>query len=288
MSTKKGLGKGLDALIRPNLLGDPEKTDSINEDEKVQKIKITKIEPNPDQPRVRFDEDSLDELADSIKKNGIIQPILAVSRGDHFMIVAGERRWRAAKQLGLKEVPVIVGDFNEQQIMEISLIENIQRENLNPIEEAKAYKRLIEELNLKQDEVAEKVSKNRATITNSLRLLKLDEKVQNMLIEGQISSGHARALLAIEDKEEQIRLAEKVFDEKMTVRDIEKYIKNLGKTKKKKDKNNLELIYKDLEEKLKTVLGTKVSINAKNEDKGKIEIEYYSKEDLERITDILM
>ena len=205
------------------------------------------------------------------------------------MIVAGERRWRAAKQLDLKEVPVIVGDYTEQQIMEISLIENIQREDLNPIEEARAYKKLLDELHLKQDEVAEKVSKNRATVTNSLRLLKLDEKVQNMVIEGQISAGHARALLAIDDKSEQIRLAEQIFDEKMTVRDIEKYIKNLGKPKKKKDKSsNLELIYQDLEEKLKTSLGTKVSINAKNDDKGKIEIEYYSREDLERLTEQLI
>ena len=284
MASKKGLGKGLDVLIRPALAEEVQYGETG-----VKMVKITRIEPNPEQPRSNFDEDSLEELADSIKKNGMIQPITVVNRGDHYMIVAGERRWRAAKQLDLKEVPVIVGDYTEQQIMEISLIENIQREDLNPIEEARAYKKLLDELHLKQDEVAEKVSKNRATVTNSLRLLKLDEKVQNMVIEGQISAGHARALLAIDDKSEQIRLAEQIFDEKMTVRDIEKYIKNLGKPKKKKDKSsNLELIYQDLEEKLKTSLGTKVSINAKNDDKGKIEIEYYSREDLERLTEQLI
>ncbi len=286
MAAKKGLGKGLDVLIRPTAIEEAETDSSI-----VKTVNINKIEPNPDQPRDYFDEDSLDELADSIKKNGMIQPINVVDRGDHFMIVAGERRWRAAKQLNLKEVPVIIGDYNEQQIMEISLIENIQREDLNPIEEAKAYKKLLDELDLKQDELAEKVSKNRVTITNSLRLLKLDEKVQNMVIGGQISAGHARALLAIEDKDEQIKLAEKIFDEKMTVRDIEKYIKDLNKNKvkkKKENKSNLELIYNDLEEKLKTALGTKVIINARNDDKGKIEIEYYSRDELERITDLLI
>ena len=292
MAQKRGLGKGLDVLIRPNLLQN-EKTNEYNNDGgNVKNINITKVEPNPDQPRDYFNEDSLEELADSIKKNGIIQPITVVDKGDHYMIVAGERRWRAAMQLGLKEVPVIIGDYTEQQIMEISLIENIQREDLNPIEEARAYKKLQEALDLKQDEVAEKVSKNRATVTNSLRLLKLDEKVQNMVIEGQISAGHARALLAIEDADEQVRLAEQIFDEKMTVRDIEKYVKNLGKPKNKKGKknkkNDMELIYNDLEEKMKTILGTKVNINPKNEDKGKIEIEYYSKDDLERITDLIM
>ncbi|MCR4655212.1 MAG: ParB/RepB/Spo0J family partition protein [Lachnospiraceae bacterium] len=288
MAQKRGLGKGLDVLIRPNLLQNEKVKNEKTEDGGVRNIKITKIEPNPDQPRDYFDEDSLEELADSIKKNGMIQPITVVDKGDYYMIVAGERRWRAAKQLGLKEVPVIVGDYTEQQIMEISLIENIQREDLNPIEEARAYKKLQDALNLKQDEVADKVSKSRAAVTNSLRLLKLDEKVQNMVIEGQISAGHARALLAIEDKEEQIRLAEQIFDNKMTVRDIEKYIKNLGKPKKKKKKNDLDFIYNDLEEKMKTILGTKVSINAKNEDKGRIEIEYYSKDDLERITDMIV
>lgn len=293
MAQKRGLGKGLDALIRPNLLqNDQNKNENISENAPeggVRNIKISKIEPNPDQPRDYFDEDSLEELADSIKKNGMIQPITVVDKGEYYMIVAGERRWRAAKQLGLKEVPVIIGDYTEQQIMEISLIENIQREDLNPIEEARAYKKLQDALDLKQDEVADKVSKSRAAVTNSLRLLKLDEKVQNMVIEGHISAGHARALLAIEDKDEQVRLAEQIFDEKMTVRDIEKYIKNLGKPKKKKNKkNDMELIYNDLEEKMKTILGTKVSINAKNEDKGKIEIEYYSKDDLERITDMIM
>ena len=286
MAAKKGLGKGLDVLIRPTAIEEAETDSSI-----VKTVNINKIEPNPDQPRDYFDEDSLDELADSIKKNGMIQPITVVDRGDHFMIVAGERRWRAAKQLNLKEVPVIIGDYNEQQIMEISLIENIQREDLNPIEEAKAYKKLLDELDLKQDELAEKVSKNRVTITNSLRLLKLDEKVQNMVIGGQISAGHARALLAIEEKDEQIKLSEKIFDEKMTVRDIEKYIKDLNKNKvkkKKENKSNLDLIYNDLEEKLKTALGTKVIINARNDDKGKIEIEYYSRDELERITDLLI
>ena len=284
--TKKGLGKGLDILI-PAINPAPDQGQENQTPDKY--VKITKVEPNPDQPRKNFNEDKLQELADSIKQDGIIEPLIVVQRGDNYMIVAGERRWRAAKLVGLKEVPIIVRDYSEKEIMEISLIENIQREDLNPIEEAQHYKRLIDEYGLKQDEVAERVSKNRATITNSLRLLKLDDRVKEWLIQELLTAGHARALLAIEDQEEQYKLAQKIIDENMTVREVEAYVRKLGKPKKKKDKkNNLEAIYKDLEEKMKTSLGTKVNINAKNEDKGKIEIEYYSREDLDRITELLM
>ncbi len=286
MAGKKGLGKGLDILI-PKVETNLEEAEAQKSPDRF--VKITKVEPNPNQPRKNFDEDGLTELADSIRQYGILNPLLVQDRGEYYEIITGERRWRAAKLAGLKEVPVIIGNYTDQEIMEISLIENIQREDLNPIEEALAYKQLIDECNLKQDEVAERVSKSRATVTNSLRLLKLDERVQEMLIDGRITAGHARALIVVENKEEQFKIAEKILDENMTVRDIEKYIKNLDKPKKKKEKkNNLELIYRELEEKMKTSLGTKVSINPKNEEKGKIEIEYYSKEDLDRLSNLLL
>ncbi|MCR5788820.1 MAG: ParB/RepB/Spo0J family partition protein [Lachnospiraceae bacterium] len=287
MAGKKGLGKGLELLIPAGTLDDDKKKDDNLTPDRF--VKITKIEPNPNQPRKYFNEDALAELADSIKQRGIIEPLIVQDRGDSYEIVAGERRWRAAQIAGLKEVPVIIRNYTEQEIMEISLIENIQREDLNAIEEAQAYKRLLDEYHLTQDEVAERVSKSRTAVTNSIRLLKLNEKVQEMLINEMLSAGHARALLAIEDKDEQVQAAQKIFDEKMTVRDIEKYVKNLNKPKKDKNKKNkLEFLYQDLEEKMKTSMGTKVVINAKNEDKGKIEIEYYSRDDLDRITELLI
>lgn len=287
MAGKKGLGKGLELLIPAGTLDDDKKKDDNLTPDRF--VKITKIEPNPNQPRKYFNEDALTELADSIKQRGIIEPLIVQDRGDSYEIVAGERRWRAAQIAGLKEVPVIIRNYTEQEIMEISLIENIQREDLNAIEEAQAYKRLLDEYHLTQDEVAERVSKSRTAVTNSIRLLKLNEKVQEMLINEMLSAGHARALLAIEDKDEQVQAAQKIFDEKMTVRDIEKYVKNLNKPKKDKNKKNkLEFLYQDLEEKMKTSMGTKVVINAKNEDKGKIEIEYYSRDDLDRITELLI
>ncbi len=290
----RGLGKGLDSLI-PNAVGEAKaKKENINgKDEKGGPetiVKITMVEPNRKQPRKNFDEDSLQELSDSIRQFGLIQPILVQDRKDHYEIIAGERRWRAAKMAGLKEIPVIIRDYSEQEIMEISLIENIQREDLNPIEEAQAYKRLLTEFNLKQDEVAERVSKSRAAVTNSIRLLKLCDNVQQMVIDDMISTGHARALLAVEDPEEQYTIAQRIFDEKLSVRDVEKLMKNMNKpakTPKKQDDKTMEAIYLDIEEKLKERLSTKVTITSKGDGAGKIEIEFYNHDDLDRLMDLL-
>ena len=250
-----------------------------------QKVKLSKIGPREDQPRKQFDEDSLAELAESIKQFGVIQPLVVQEKNGFYELIAGERRWRAAKIAGLKEVPVIIKKYTDLEIMEISLIENIQRENLNPIEEALAYKKLLNEFHLKQDEVAERVSKSRAAVTNSMRLLKLDERVQQMLIDDMLSTGHARALLGIEDPELQVNVATRVFDEKLSVREVEKLVKKIQENKPEKPKNDPvdDFIYTDLEEKMKAAMGTKVSIKQKAKGKGKIEIEYYSREDLERI-----
>ena len=289
---KTGLGKGLDSLIPQSTRNKPEQTKKEPEVvvEKVVKkeevmLRITEVEPNRSQPRKKFDEDALLELSDSIKQFGVLQPLLVQKRQDYYEIIAGERRWRAAKMAGLKEIPVIIKDFTDQQIVEISLIENIQREDLNPIEEAQAYKRLLTEFKLKQDEVAERVSKSRTAVTNSVRLLKLDERVQQMVIDDMISTGHARALLAIEDKEQQYKIAVQVFDEKMSVREVEKLVKSLGKEKREPEKKDAakELAYQNMEEKMKALLGTKVVIHHKANDKGKIEIEYYSNDELERL-----
>lgn len=288
-----GLGKGLDSLIpetiKPVTQEKSKVVEKIVEKPVEQKVKISKIGPREDQPRKQFDEDSLTELAESIKQFGIIQPLVVQEKNGFYEIIAGERRWRAAKMAGLKEVPVIIKEYSDLEIMEISLIENIQRENLNPIEEALAYKRLLNEFHLKQDEVAERVSKSRTAVTNSMRLLKLDERVQQMLIDDMLSTGHARALLAIEDPEQQVQIATKVFDEKLSVREVEKLVKKLQETKPeiKKEEPADGFIYQDLEEKMKTAMGTKVSIKQKAKGKGKIEIEYYSKEDLERIYEML-
>ncbi len=288
----KGLGKGLDTLIPVTL--DTKSADHKNTAEKKEPdtiVKITKIEPNREQPRKNFDEDALQELADSIKQFGLLQPILVQDRKTYYEIIAGERRWRAAKLAGLKEVPVIIRDYTEQEIVEISLIENIQREDLNPIEEALAYKRLLSEFNLKQDEVAERVSKSRTAVTNSIRLLKLCDKVQQMIIDDMISTGHARALISIDNPEEQYNIAQKIFDEKLSVRDVEKLVKNLNKPEKpkkeKEEDKSLEVIYQDVEEKLKQALGTKVAIASKGNGSGKIEIEFYSHDDLEKIIGLL-
>ena len=240
-----------------------------------------------------FDPDAIEELSESIKIHGIIQPLLVQKRDDYYEIIAGERRWRAAKKAGLKEVPVIVKELSEKEIVEISLIENIQRENLNPIEEAYAYKKLLTEFNLKQDEVAERVSKSRTAVTNSMRLLKLDENVQQMVIDEKLSTGHARALLGITDSEKQYIVAQKIFDERLSVRETEKLIKKIQKDKEiaeqktKETEDKLDFIYQDLEEKLKTAMGTKVTIKQRTKDSGKIEIDYYSIEELERIMSLL-
>ena len=288
MAVKRGgLGKGLDSLIPEG-----KNTKVVEKEVKTgeQLVKISKVEPNREQPRRKFEEDALLELADSIKQFGVLQPLLVQKKGDYYEIIGGERRWRAAKLAGLKEVPVIVREYTEKEVVEIALIENIQRENLNPIEEALAYKRLLTEFNLKQDELAERVSKSRTAISNTMRLLKLDERIQNMIIEGEISSGHARALIDMEDLEEQYNLALRISAEKLSVRDIEKMVRLLKNPKKPTEKKVIEnsFIYQDLEQKMINVMGTKVNVNQKANGKGKIEIEYYSNEELERIFDLLM
>lgn len=288
----RGLGKGLEALIPVEKEVPVEKNENVKKNaDGVEYVKIGKVEPNPNQPRKTFNEDELQELADSIKLHGVIQPILVQDRKDHYEIIAGERRWRASRIAGLKEVPVIIRNYTEKEILEISLIENVQRKDINSIEEAIAYKRLMTEFNMTQDEIAETVSKSRVAITNTVRLLKLCDDVQQMIINDMISSGHARALLAIEDSTEQYNIALRVFDEKLSVRDVEKLVRNLNNPKEKKEKatnKELDYIYRDIEEKLKISLGTKVAIHAKDKEKGKIEIEYYSKEDFERLTDFFM
>ena len=277
----KGLGKGLDSMI-------PEKIKSTDP----VMIDIQKVEPNREQPRKSFDEDSLLELADSIKQFGILQPLLVQDKKEYYEIIAGERRWRAAKLAKLSEVPVIIKELTDQEIVEISLIENIQRENLNPIEEAIAYKRLLEEFNLKQDEVAERVYKSRTAVTNSMRLLKLSDQVQQMVIDDMLTTGHARALLGIEDKDKQYSAAQKIFDEKLSVRETEKLVKKLQNDKPAKPVKEepidpkMDIIYQDLEEKMKNILGTKVAIHKKTSKKGTIEIEYYSPEELDRIIEL--
>lgn len=294
---KKGLGKGLDSLIPDNKniktitsekAAEEKKEDQVKSG--VQMLKINMVEPNRDQPRKSFEEDALLELADSIKQFGILQPLIVRKRKDYYEIIAGERRWRAAKIAGIKEVPVIIKEYTDQEIVEIGLIENIQRENLNPIEEAMAYKRLLEEFNLKQDEVAERVSKSRTAVTNSMRLLKLDSKVQQMIIDDMITTGHARALLAIDDPELQYTLASQIFDEKLSVRETEKLVKDIKNPKKPKEKKVVEnsFIYRDLENKMKDIFGTKVSISSKGKGKGKIEIEYYSDDELEQMFEMIM
>lgn len=294
-----GLGRGLDALIPAKAASEKETVKKSQTAAKIEKktapvitekkVKISSVEPNRSQPRKHFDEDALLELAESIKQYGVLQPLLVSDKKGYYEIIAGERRWRAAKIAGLKEIPVIVKEFTEQEVVEISLIENIQREDLNPIEEAMAYKRLLDEFHLKQDEIAERVAKSRTAVTNSMRLLKLDEKVQQMLIDEMISAGHARAILALPDKEMQASVATKVFDEKMSVRETEKLVKTLMEPPREKnvEKNTTEdAVYESLEEKMKAIMGTKVIINRKKNDKGKIEIEYYSRDELERIIEL--
>ncbi|GMQ58592.1 ParB/RepB/Spo0J family partition protein [Vallitalea sediminicola] len=285
-AVKRGLGKGLSALITDDL--EQEITDK---NKGIVKIKINEVGPNKEQPRKKFDEDLLQELSDSIKQYGIISPLIVIKKNKYYEIVAGERRWRAAKLAGLKEVPVIIKGYTPREKLEVSLIENIQRENLNPIEEAFAYQKLINDFKLKQDDVAEKVSKSRSAIANSMRLLNLDERVQRMIVDEMISSGHARTLLAIKDDEIQYNIANKIFDEKLSVRDTEKLIKSIIKPKipKKESPNEeaLTTIYKDLEDRFKEIFGTKVTINRKNKKKGKIEIEYYSDDELERLIELI-
>ncbi len=294
---KKGLGKGLDALIpagkksnAPAASKPAESKDSAKDSkEGVTTVKITMVEPNRDQPRRKFNEDQLQELADSIKQFGVLEPLLVQDRDNHYEIIAGERRWRASKLAGLKEIPVIIKNYTEQEIFEISLIENIQRADLTPIEEAKAYKRLTEEYGLKQDEIAERVGKSRPEIANSLRLLKLCPEVQQMIDDDMLSKGHARTLIVVEDPAKQYELAQRAFDEKLSVRDIEKLVKQLDKPEKEKPitDEKLKLFYDDVAEKLKKVLGTKVTINGKGNGAGSFNIEFYSTDDFDKIVDKL-
>ena len=307
MAMKRGLGRGLDVMIPDNHTGTTKKSSRTTktivsmeqESEKnvrdyvvptgEVKVKISKVEPNREQPRKQFDEDSLLELSESIKQYGVLQPLVVSDKKDYYEIIAGERRWRAAKLAGLKEVPVIIKELSKQETVEISLIENIQREDLNPIEEAMAFKRLLDEFHLKQDEVADRVSKSRTAVTNVMRLLKLESEVQQMLIDEMITAGHARALLGISDRELEIKIANKVFDEKLSVRETEKLVKSILEPKKEKPmkKDTAEdAIYESLEEKMKGIMGTKVIINRKKNNKGKIEIEYYSRDELERIIEL--
>lgn len=304
MAVKKGgLGKGLDSLIPKrevtkeiNINKEVNKEEAVQKEEKIKivhselLVKTSLIEPRSNQPRKHFDEDALIELSESIKQHGVVQPLIVQNKDDRYEIIAGERRWRAARLAGVKEVPVIVKDYSKQEVVEIALIENIQRENLNPIEEALAYKSLLTEYNLKQDEVAERVSKSRTAVTNTMRLLKLDDRVQQMIVDEMLTTGHARALLAIDDGENQYKFAMKIFDEKLSVREVENLIKALKKPKKESKKEEIvenSFVFEDIENKIKTRLGTKVNIKHKN-NKGKIEIEYYSPEELERIFDLLM
>lgn len=303
---KSGLGRGLDAFFPEKNSQEKPKTvrnsraktntvrEKTTETEPTVKgetlVKISKVEPNRKQPRKKFDEDALLELSESIKLYGVLQPLLVSDKKDYYEIVAGERRWRAAKMAGLKEIPVVIKEFSAQEIVEISLIENIQREDLNPVEEAMAYRRLIDEFKLKQDEIAERVSRSRTAVTNSLRLLKLDARVQQMMVDEMISAGHARALLGISDAEKQYSVAMRIFDEKLSVRETEKLVKTILNPSKKKETgtgNSAEdAIYEKLEEKMKNITGTRVFIHRKKNNKGKIEIEYYSRDDLDRIIDL--
>ena len=309
MAKRTGLGKGLGAIFGDEVMEsaaeeqeakhqakikkaqEPEKKEEDSDIGKELMVKVTSIEPNRVQPRKDFNEEAMGELAESMKVYGVLQPLLVQKKGDHYELIAGERRWRAAKLAGLKEVPVVIREYTKQQTMEIALIENVQREDLNPIEEAKAYQRLIQEFELKQEEIAARVGKSRVTITNSMRLLKLDERVQEMLIQNQITGGHARALLTVEDGELQYKLAGKIIAENLSVREIEKIVKSLSKKKNPKEKNvedeSLALIFRDLEERMKSAMGTKVSINRKDKNKGRVEIEYYSESELERIVELI-
>ena len=299
MAVKKGLGKGLkglDAMFdTPVKESTSEKKASKKSEEVVTRegvvmVKITNVEPNREQPRKHFDEDKLEELADSIRQFGVIEPLLVTDKKDHYEIIAGERRWRASKVAGLKEIPVIVKDYSEQQIVEVSLIENIQREDLNPIEEAQAYKRLADEFNFTQDKIAERVSKSRSEITNSMRLLKLCPEVQQMIIDEMLSKGHARTLITVEDPKKQYELAQLAFDKKLSVREVEKMVKDLDKPVKEKPVTDetLALIYSDMQEQLKKALGTKVTVSGKGKGTGTISIEFYNHDDFDKIVDKLL
>ncbi|HDR5039329.1 TPA: ParB/RepB/Spo0J family partition protein [Bacillus anthracis] len=285
---RRGLGKGLEALI-PDMISLNIVEEKIN-DEKIQILSIDKIYPNPNQPRKNFDEGGIEELANSIKAHGIIQPIIVTEDAKGYMIIAGERRWRAAKSIELKEVPCIVKHYNERQLLEVSLIENLQRQDLNVIEEAKAYQYLISQYKITQEQLSEALGKSRSYLANILRLLRLDKRVIDFIIEGKISGGHGRTILSIEPNDNQYELAKKIISEGLSVRQVEELVKELNNTTKKDnkiDKNKTKDVFLvEIEENLKSLFGTKVNI-IKGAKKGKIEIEYYNEDDLERIIGLL-
>lgn len=304
---KKGLGKGLGAIFGEDVVKESKEetekkakakaeakaAEKMDDKGRILMLKLDLVQPNKEQPRKTFDEEKINELAESVKNYGVLQPLLVQKKGSFYEIIAGERRWRAAKAAGLKEVPAVLKEYSKQEAMEISLIENVQRADLNPIEEALGYKQLINEFGLTQEEIAIRVAKSRVAITNTMRLLKLDEQIQNMLIQGVISSGHARALLSLEDTMMQLKAAKEILDKKLSVRETEKLVKRMQKEvsgekkeEKKKDET-LALIYQNLEDRMKSVMGTKVSIHNKDKNKGRIEIEYYSEAELERIVEMI-
>lgn len=304
---KKGLGKGLGAIFGEDVVkenkeetekkakakAEAKAAEEMDEKGRILMLKLDLVQPNKEQPRKTFDEEKINELAESIKNYGVLQPLLVQKSDSFYEIIAGERRWRAAKAAGLKEVPAVLKEYSKQEAMEISLIENVQRADLNPIEEALGYRQLIDEFGLTQEEIAVRVAKSRTAITNTMRLLKLDEQIQNMLVQGVITSGHARALLSLEDTQMQLKAAKEILDKKLSVRETERLVKRLQKEasgekkeEKKKDET-LALIYQDLEDRMKSVMGTKVSIHNKDKNKGRIEIEYYSEAELERIVEMI-
>ena len=304
---KKGLGKGLGAIFGEDVVkenkeetekkakakAEAKAAEEMDEKGRILMLKLDLVQPNKEQPRKTFDEEKINELAESIKNYGVLQPLLVQKNDSFYEIIAGERRWRAAKAAGLKEVPAVLKEYSKQEAMEISLIENVQRADLNPIEEALGYKQLIDEFGLTQEEIAVRVAKSITVITNTMRLLKLDEQIQNMLVQGVITSGHARALLSLEDTQMQLKAAKEILDKKLSVRETERLVKRLQKEasgekkeEKKKDET-LALIYQDLEDRMKSVMGTKVSIHNKDKNKGRIEIEYYSEAELERIVEMI-
>lgn len=304
---KKGLGKGLGAIFGEDVVkenkeeiekkakvkAEAKASEEINEKGRILMLKLDLVQPNKEQPRKSFDEEKINELAESIKNYGVLQPLLVQKNGSFYEIIAGERRWRAAKAAGLKEIPAVLKEYSKQEAMEISLIENVQRADLNPIEEALGYRQLIAEFGLTQEEIAVRVAKSRVAITNTMRLLKLDEQIQNMLVQGVITSGHARALLSLEDTVMQLKAAKEILDKKLSVRETERLVKRMQKeaSDEKKEEKKLDealvLVYQDLEDRMKSVMGTKVSIHNKDKNKGRIEIEYYSEAELERIVEMI-
>lgn len=304
---KKGLGRGLGAIFGEEVVkenneetekkakakAEAKAAEEMDEKGRILMLKLDLVQPNKEQPRKTFDEEKINELAESIKNYGVLQPLLVQKNGSFYEIIAGERRWRAAKAAGLKEIPAVLKEYSKQEAMEISLIENVQRADLNPIEEALGYRQLIDEFGLTQEEIAIRVAKSRVAITNTMRLLKLDEQIQNMLIQGVITSGHARALLSLEDTALQLKAAKEILDKKLSVRETERLVKRMQKEasgekkEEKKPDETLALIYQNLEDRMKSVMGTKVSIHNKDKNKGRIEIEYYSETELERIVEMI-